>query len=139
MRISGWSSDVCSADLVGLDDAGDNVHGWALRRHDKVDARRPGLLRKALDQEFYFLARCHHQVGQLVHNDDYLRQWVEIELFFLIDRLSGIVIVAGLDATTQRLALCLGGTNLLLVVCEIAAADPGHPTLPALLIPHPPS
>src|SRR3546814_11023701 len=64
-----------------------SVHGWALRRHDKVDARRPGLLRKALDQEFYFLARCHHQVGQLVHNDDYLRQWVEIELFFLIDML----------------------------------------------------
>src|SRR3546814_19543376 len=75
MRISDWSSDVCSSDL----DAGDNVHGWALRRHDKVDACRPGLLRKALDQEFYFLARRHHPVGQLVHNDDYLRQWVEIE------------------------------------------------------------
>src|SRR3546814_10168364 len=86
MRISDWSSDVCSSDLV----------------------------------------------GQLVHNDDYLRQWVEIELFFLIDRLSGIVIVAGLDATTQRLALCLGGTNLFIEVGEIADADRGHHAIAVL-------
>src|SRR3546814_15435386 len=88
MRISDWSSDVCSSDLV----------------------------------------------GQLVHNDDYLRQWVEIELFFLIDRLSGIVIVAGLDATTQRLALCLCGTNLFIEVGEIAVDDRGHHAIAVLTL-----
>src|SRR3546814_2432655 len=42
------------------------------------------------------------------------------------------MIVADLDATTQRLALCLGGTNLFIEVGKIADADRGHHAIAVL-------
>ena len=39
-----------------------------------MDAGRRRLLRETLDQEFDLLARGHHQVGELVDDDDDLRE-----------------------------------------------------------------
>ena len=54
---------------VGLDKAGDDVHAGSLGRNDQVDAGSAGLLRDAADIVLDFLARDHHQVGQLVNDD----------------------------------------------------------------------
>ena len=55
---------------VGLDEAGDDVHGGALRGHNHVDACRARELRNADDALFHFFLAGEHEVGQLVNNDD---------------------------------------------------------------------
>ena len=111
---------------VRLDDAGDDVHRGALRRHDQVDARRARLLREALDQEFDFLARRHHQVGQFVDDHHDLRQRLVFELFLLIDRLAGLRVIARLDLAPERLALGFGRAHLVVEAGEAAHANRGH-------------
>ena len=59
---------------VGLDQAGDDVDARPLRRQDQVHARRARLLRQARDQLLDLLADDHHQVGELVDDDDDERQ-----------------------------------------------------------------
>ena len=97
---------------VGLDDAGDDVDRRPLRRHDQVDAGGARLLREPLDQELDLLAGGHHQVGELVDDDDDLRQHLVFELLRLVERLAGVGVVAGLDAAPERLALGLGLAHL---------------------------
>ena len=92
---------------VGLDDAGDDVDRRALGRHDEMDARRARLLRQPLDEEFDFLARGHHQVGEFVDDHHDLRQHVIFELFGLVDRLAAVGVVAGLDLAPEGRALGL--------------------------------
>ena len=123
---------------VRLDDAGDDVDRRALRRQNEVDARRPRLLRQPLDQEFDFLARRHHQVGQLVDHHHDLRQRLEIQLLLLIDGLAGFGVIAGLDAAAERLALGLGGAHLLVVIGEVAHGDGGHHAIAVLHLLHRP-
>ena len=55
---------------VGLDDAGDHVHRRPLRRQNQMDADRARHLRQARDGLLDFVARHHHQVRQLVDDDD---------------------------------------------------------------------
>ena len=55
---------------IGLDLSGHNIDGWALRRDDQMNARRPGQLRQAADRVLNVLGRNHHEVGQLVNDDD---------------------------------------------------------------------
>jgi hypothetical protein len=55
---------------VGLDQAGDHVHRRPLGGQDQVDAGRARLLGQAGDQLLDLLADHHHQVGQLVDDDD---------------------------------------------------------------------
>ncbi len=55
---------------VGLDDARDDVDRRALRRENQVDADGARHLREAADRLLDLLAGHHHQVGQLVDDDD---------------------------------------------------------------------
>ena len=59
---------------VGLDDAGDDVDRRALRGDDQVDADGPGLLGDAGDALLDVAGRDHHQVVELVDDDDDERQ-----------------------------------------------------------------
>jgi hypothetical protein len=111
---------------VRLDDAGDDVDRRALRRHDQVDAGRARLLREALDQELDFLAGGHHQVGELVDDHHDLRQDLVFELLHLVFRLAGLLVVAGLHAAAERLALGLGLAHLGVEAGELAHADRRH-------------
>ena len=111
---------------IGLDDAGDDVDRGALRRHDQVDAGGAGLLGEPLDQELDLLAGGHHQVGELVDDDDDLRQDLIFELLELVARLAGLGVVAGLDAAPERLALHLRLAHLGVEAGELPDADRRH-------------
>ena len=108
---------------VCLNDASDNINRWPLRRHDEVNTRGTCLLREALDEEFDFLARGHHQIGELVHDDDDLRHWLIGQAFFLILWLSGHRVIANLHLTAQWRALCLCTADFLVEVCKVAHAQ----------------
>ena len=55
---------------VRLDEAGDDVRGRTLRRDDEVEADRSGELGDPADQILDLPRRDHHQVGELVDDDD---------------------------------------------------------------------
>ena len=55
---------------VGLDQAGDHVHRRPLRGQNQVDADRAGLLRQPRERGLDLGLHRHHQVGQLVDDDD---------------------------------------------------------------------
>src|SRR5919106_1552410 len=59
---------------VRLDHSGDHVHRGALRGQHEVDADGAGLLREADDGVLDLLGGDHHQVGQLVDDDEQVRQ-----------------------------------------------------------------
>ena len=80
---------------VRLDGAGDDVDRRPLRREDDVDAGGARHLRQALHRAFDVLAGDHHQVGHLVDDDDDVGQRLELELLLLVDRLAGLLVVAG--------------------------------------------
>ena len=56
--------DVC------LDQAGDDIDRWPLRRQHQVNSDRACHLRQARDRFFDVGTIQHHQVGQLVDDDD---------------------------------------------------------------------
>ena len=66
---------------VGLDEAGDDVHAGPLRGQDEVNAHGARHLRQARDGLFNVGAVEHHQVGELVDDDDDVGQRL-----FLLDR-----------------------------------------------------
>ena len=74
---------------VRLDEARDYVGGGALGGDDEVDAGRAGELGDAADGELDLLAHVHHEVGQLVDDDDEVGQ--------LGAHLAGGRLLAGLD------------------------------------------
>jgi hypothetical protein len=90
---------------VRLDRAGDDVDRRALRGHDQVDAGGARHLGEALDRAFDLLAGDHHQVGHLVDDDDDVGQRLEVHLLFLVDRLAGLAVEAGLHGAGDDLAL----------------------------------
>ena len=59
---------------VRLDHPGDHVHGRPLRGEHEVDADGAGLLREADDRVLDLLRRDHHQVGELVDDDEQVRE-----------------------------------------------------------------
>ena len=59
---------------VRLDEAGDDVDRRPLRREDQVDAGGARLLREARDRLLDLAPDRHHQVGELVDDDDDARQ-----------------------------------------------------------------
>ena len=71
---------------VRLDQAGDDVHRRPLRREDQVDADGARHLREARDRLFDLVARHHHQVGELVDDDDDEGQ--RLQLLAVLGRLS---------------------------------------------------
>ncbi len=59
---------------VRLDQAGDDVHAGALGGDNEMDAGRPCHLGNAANDSFHGFGRGHHQVGQLINEDDDVRQ-----------------------------------------------------------------
>ena len=58
---------------VRFDQPGDDVDRRPLRRNQEVDADRTSHLRDAADRVFHVARRDHHQVGQLVDDDEDVR------------------------------------------------------------------
>ena len=59
-----------AAGEVGLDEAGDDVHRGPLGRQDEVQTRGARFLRQPRHRSFHILGCCHHEVGELVDDDD---------------------------------------------------------------------
>ena len=76
-----------SARNVCLNHARDDVDGRSLRRDDEVNARRARQLGQTADGFFHLARRNHHQVGQLVDDDDDLAHR-------LLVRADGVVVTA---------------------------------------------
>ena len=74
---------------VGLDEAGDDIDGWALRGQHKMDADGAGHLREAGDGLFDVGAVEHHQVGELVDDDDDVGQRL---LVGVVEEVVGVVV-----------------------------------------------
>ena len=55
---------------VRLDEAGDDINGWFLRRQDQVNSDGATFLSDANDVLLNVLARRHHQICHLIGDDD---------------------------------------------------------------------
>ncbi len=109
---------------VRLDGAGDDVDRRTLGGEDHVDAGGARHLREALHRAFDVLAGDHHQVGHLVDDDDDVGQRLEVELFFLVDRLAGLLVVAGVDRAGAASRPCaLASTTRAVVAVDVAHAE----------------
>ena len=91
---------------VGLDQAGDDVHRWPLRRQNQVNAHGARHLRQARDGFLDVVRIHHHQIGQLIDHDDDLGQRLVLLL---------------LDILEQRERLALGEGAIVLVDVAHAA------------------
>src|SRR5215212_7941384 len=68
---------------VCLDQPGDHVYRWPLRGQNQMDADGPRLLGQSGERRFHFTLYRHHQVGQLVDDDDNEREYsFGVFLFF---------------------------------------------------------
>ena len=63
-----------SAGHIGLNQTGNDVHTGTLGGNNQVNSRRSRQLCKAADRFFHLTRTNHHQIGKLIHNDDYLRK-----------------------------------------------------------------
>ena len=90
---------------VRLDRAGDDIDGRPLRRHDKVNARSPCHLCKALDTGFDLLTRDHHQVGHFVDDYNDIGKRFRLELIRFENGLARLVIETGLYRAAEHLVL----------------------------------
>ena len=90
---------------VGLDQAGDDVHGGALRREHQVDAGCTRLLRDAHDRLLDLLGRGHHQVGELVDHahDERVRAHLALRAGRCLDVAAADLPVEVLDVAHARL------------------------------------
>jgi len=83
---------------VGLDDPGDHVDRRSLGGDDEVDPDRPCHLRDAADRLFDVARRDHHEVGELVDDDE-----DERESFVVLARLGvRIRLVGQITAVVHR-------------------------------------
>ena len=74
------------AGKVCFDQPRDHIHARPLRREDEMDTGRPRLLRQDCQRLFHVRLYRHHQIGELVHNndDEGQRTLVEGETKFLL-------------------------------------------------------
>ncbi len=73
---TGGNTEGNTAGHVSLDQSRNDVHGRTLRGDDQVDAGCSCQLGKAADGGLHVVFGDHHQIRQLVHNDDQLRHKV---------------------------------------------------------------
>ena len=94
----------------------------------RIDVQTGGArhLRQPLHRPFDILARDHHQVGHLVDDDHDVGQRIEIQLLFLVDRLSGFLVEAGVHGSAQFLALGSSLRQARIVAVDVAHAELGH-------------
>jgi hypothetical protein len=83
-------------------------------------------LREALDHAFDVLAGNHHQVRDLVDDDDDERHEFVFELFRLIDRLAGVFVIAGMNGARQNLAAFFRFAYARIEPFDVADADLRH-------------
>ena len=67
---------------IGLDEACNHINRRALGGHNKVHARRARLLGNAADIVLYLFARHHHQICQLVNDNDDIRHFFQAFVHF---------------------------------------------------------
>ena len=65
---------------IGLDDAGDNIHGGPLRCQNQMNTGRTRLLRQAQNCVLHIHLSHHHQIRKLVYYDDNARPAVVLIL-----------------------------------------------------------
>ena len=85
----GGQSEADAGGDVGLDEAGDDIDRGALRGEDEMDADGAGHLREAGDGLLDVGAVEHHQVGQLVDDDDDVGQRL---LVGVVEEVVGVVV-----------------------------------------------
>jgi len=103
-----------------------------------MDACGARHLREALHRRLDLLAGDHHQVGHLVDDDDDERQRFECERLFLVDRLVGLRIEAGLHAAGDDLALAARLVHPVVIAADVAHAELAHGAVASLHFPHRP-
>jgi hypothetical protein len=69
---------------IGLDCSGDDINGRTLRGEDHVDTGCTGKLSQTDNARLDFLLSLTHQFGQLIHDDDNVRQFSGYNIFRLI-------------------------------------------------------
>lgn len=92
------------ADAVGdirLDKTGHNVGRRTLRSHDHMDTGGATKLRDSDDGGLDVLARNHHEVGELVDNDDQIGHlgW---RVVVMVEFAGGLLLVEGSDLTNAN-------------------------------------
>ena len=106
--------------------------------HDEMDAGGARHLREPLDRALDVLAGDHHEVGHFVDDDDDIGQFVERDLFELVDRFAGLAVEAGLHRAGQRLALGEGLGDAGVEAVDVAHAELRHLLVAILHLPHRP-
>ena len=118
---------------IGLDQAGDHIHGRALGGQNEVDAGRTCLLCQARNELFDLLADDHHHVGEFVDEDDNERQRFQRPRRFTQFR------VRLEQRVHHRLAGVLGILDLLVEAGQVAHAHRAHQFVAALHLGHAPA
>ena len=62
---------------IGFNQAGNDIHAWALGGKNQMDAGCACFLGKTGNQFFDFLACSHHQIGKLIYHDHDKRQFLQ--------------------------------------------------------------
>ena len=121
---------------VGLDQAGDNVHRWPLRRKDEVDACGTGFLGDSRNKLLDLLADDHHHVGKFVddHHDE--RQGFQFRAFLLVVRQ---VLIRFPGRIEQWFTCCGCIPNLTVVASQVAYSQARQQPIPALHFRHTPA
>src|SRR5699024_4331316 len=112
---------------IGLDESGDDVDAGALGGQHQVDTGGAGELRDALDRGFDVARGDHHEIGELIDDDQQVRVGLQhtlgpgrrvdtpfadglVELLDVLEPVSGQVVVAGVhfaDDPFERLGSLL--------------------------------
>ena len=113
---------------VCLDEPGNHVDRWTLRREDQMDSRGTCLLRDAGDQLLDLLSGHHHEIGKLVDDDHDQRHF--LDRFRRLGRQR--------ERIGQRLARLFRFGDARVVTGEVAHAERGHQPVATLHFAHAP-
>ncbi|MNK55133.1 hypothetical protein D3C87_741360 [compost metagenome] len=91
-----------------------------------MDAGGTRHLRQALHRAFDVLAGNHHQVCHLVDDDDDIRQWLQVEFFRFVDRLTSLAVEACLDRAGKDFTLVERLLHAAVEAVNVAHADLRH-------------
>ena len=113
---------------IGFDQTRNHINAGALGGQNQVNARGAGFLRQARNQLFDFFADHHHQIGQLVDDDDDMRQRL-----LRLGRVWGQAKGVGQQFTTSA-----GFVDFLVIARQIAHAHFAHQAVAAFHLVHAP-
>ena len=113
---------------VGFDQTRDDVHAGALRGQNQVNTGGTRFLCQTCNQLFNLFAHHHHQVGQLVNDDDHIGQ-----TFNRLGRFRGQA-----EGVGQLLATRCRFIDLFVEACEVAHTQFAHEFVAPLHFTHAP-